>query len=255
MLTQDSITLIKAISSMKEAERRILILSYDNKDDSKGYDKVCTDIVQTRLYFSCESYMEDLRGDNLAKKSLSGKVIDILCELYKPIILGHAFTRLFYDKKDAMLFSSELDIGSYKSPSDTLSELVFTIECPSYDWPAHCSIYAAMKFNICGLIVSNVDYKQVKEEDIKREEPINCLIPIRDRFSLTEVSKHIKEYVDDLITVNAQYLLCMRAGMHTSEEAIYRYSDRIYNIFMAIYMYALEEDELKEFLSSNTEEQ
>ena len=252
MLSQDSISLIKAISSMKETERRMLS-HIDNKDDSKGYDGVCTDIVQTRLSFSCESYMEDLRGNNLTKKSLSGKVIDILCELYKPIILGHAFTRLFYDKKDSMLFSSELDIGSYRSPSDTLSELIFTIECPSYDWPAHCSIYAAMKFNICGLIVSNVDYKQVKEEDTKREEQINCLIPIKDRFSLTEVSKHIREYVDDLITVNAQYLLCMRDGMHTSEEAIYRYSDRIYNIFMAIYMYALEEEELKEFLSSDVE--
>lgn len=252
MLSQDSITLIKAISSMKETERRILS-HIDNKDDSKGYDGVCTGIVQTRLSFSCESYMEDLRGNNLTKKSLSGKIIDILCELYKPIILGHAFTKLFYDKKDSMLFSSELDIGSYRSPSDTLSELIFTIECPSYDWPAHCSIYAAMKFNICGLIVSNVDYKQVKEEDTKREEQINCLIPIKDRFSLTEVSKHIREYVDDLITVNTQYLLCMRDGMHTSEEAIYRYSDRIYNIFMAIYMYALEEEELKEFLSSDVE--
>ena len=252
MLTQDSITLIKAISSMKATEKRILS-HIDNKDDSKGYDGVCTGIVQTRLSFSCESYMEDLRGNNLTKKSLSGKIIDILCELYKPIILGHAFTKLFYDKKDSMLFSSELDIGSYRSPSDTLSELIFTIECPSYDWPAHCSIYAAMKFNICGLIVSNVDYKQVKEEDTKREEQINCLIPIKDRFSLTEVSKHIREYVDDLITVNAQYLLCMRDGMHTSEEAIYRYSDRIYNIFMAIYMYALEEEELKEFLSSDVE--
>lgn len=234
---------------MKEAEKRIL--SHINNDDKlRGYDEFCTNIVQTRLHFSCESYMTNLRKDNLVKKSLSGSITDIFCELYKPIILGHAFTKLFYEKKDSILFSSELDIGSYRSPLDTFSILDFVIECPSYDWPSHCSICASIKFNIHGLMVSNVDYKQSKEEYIIRKEPINCLIPIRDRFSLTEVSKYIKEYVDDLITVNAQYLLCMRDGMHTSEEAIYRYSDRFYVIFLAIYMYALEDEELKEFLSS-----
>lgn len=237
---------------MKEAEKKLL---NSIKGDTNGeYDKVCTAIVQTGLSFSCEEYMKNLYERPYIGSSFAEDILNTFCESYKSIILGSIFTKLFYnDDGDDISYSSELNINNGTGSSGgVISDVFINIDNPSYDWPDCCNIFATIRFNVCDLIITNITYKFEGDEEVQTK----CLIPIKDTLRISVVSKYIREYIDELIGLNSHYIL---AGYKSYSEGIDdkvildHYSKRLYNIFMACYMYSLKDEDLKEFISSGVE--
>lgn len=242
MTKAESISILKTVSVMKEAEKKLL---NSIKNTNSEYDKVCTAIVQTGLSFSCEEYMKNLYERPYIGRSFAEDLLNAFCESYKSIILGSIFTKLFYNNDgDDISYSSELNINIERS-SSAISDIFINIDNPSYEWPDCCNICVVIRFNVCNLMISNMAYNFKQDEEVK----ILCLIPIKDTLKISIVSKYIREYVDELIKLNSHYILAGRKGADDDKVLDY-YSERLYNIFMECYMYSLKDEDLKKFISS-----